>query len=117
MLTDPATTTESPYQNQSSSSYATPTPIATIKPTEASGWYYRLWMMYAMPVVIVLGLLNNVISLFVFSSSRLQLAPRLKLYYEAIAVRRSKMLLFCLLVCSSIAFDALSSCLLFSVHS
>ena len=58
----------------------------------SSSWYYRYWMVYMMPLVIVLGLVNNVISLLVFRSARMQLASRLKRYYEAIAVCPSRIL-------------------------
>ena len=73
--------------NSSSSSSSSDARSALLQAIQASsGWYYRLWMIYAMPLVIVFGLANNAISLLVFRSSRLQLAPRLKRYYEAIAV-------------------------------
>lgn len=75
-----------PNPNSSAASNLNPVLEAALG---SSSWYYRYWMVYMMPLVIVLGLVNNAISLLVFRSARLQLACRLKRYYEAIAVRPS----------------------------
>lgn len=48
-------------------------------------WYLRYSCIYVVPVVIVLGILNNALVLWVMPSARVSVPPRIKRLYVAIA--------------------------------
>lgn len=65
------------------SSTSLPLTTSTEEPVD---WYLKFWSVYVMPVIIVLGVLNNVLILAVMPRAVVSVPIRIKRFYNAVAL-------------------------------
>ena len=51
-----------------------------------SAWYYRIWMIYISPIILVLGIFNNITTISIIQKGNVSITKRFKFYYTVIAI-------------------------------